>query len=145
MILGDSNLLLYAYDSRSKLHDKAKSWLEEAFSRPEPLCFAWLTLTAFIRIATHPRVFERPLSLAETVSIVSEWMKQSNFVILHPGERHWDIYRACMNEARAMGPLVMDSHLAALAIEHGATLHTNDKDFSRFKDLKLPFPLEPGD
>ena len=142
MILADANLLLYAYDSQSPFHQKAKSWMEDAFSRPEPFGFSWFTLTAFIRIATNPRVFQHPLSLVDTIAIVDEWLQTANAVILSPGHGHWDILRNYLRESQAAGPLATDAHLAALAVEHGATFHTNDRDFSRFNDLKLVFPLE---
>ena len=142
MILADANLLLYAYDFESPFHKKAKAWLEEAFSSSEPFCLSWLTLIAFIRIATNPRVFLHPLSLSETTTIIDEWLQMANAVILTPGHHHWAIFRRYLREAQAIGPLATDAHLAALAVEHGATLHTNDRDFSRFKDLKLAFPLE---
>jgi len=142
MILADANLLLYAYDSQSPVHRKAKAWMEEAFSRSEPFCFSWFTLTAFIRIATNPRVFQHPLSLGETIGVVDEWLQTTNAVILTPGHQHWGIFRSYLRESQAVGPLATDAHLAALAVEHGATLHTNDRDFSRFKGLKLAFPLE---
>ncbi len=61
---------------------------------------------------------------------------------LTPGHQHWGIFRRYLRESQAVGPLATDAHLAALAVEHGATLHTNDRDFSRFKELKLAFPLE---
>ncbi len=142
MILVDANLLLYAYDSLSPFHRRAKSWMEEAFSSPEPFCFSWFTLTAFIRIATNPRVFQHPLSLDETIEIIDEWLQMANAVILTPGHEHWAIFRRYLLEGQAIGSLATDAHLAALAAEHGATLHTNDRDFSRFKDLKVAFPLE---
>jgi hypothetical protein len=36
----------------------------------------------------------------------------------------------------------MDAHLAALAIEHGATLATTDRDYARFPGLKFFNPLD---
>jgi predicted nucleic acid-binding protein len=36
----------------------------------------------------------------------------------------------------------MDAHLAALAIERGATLCTTDRDFSRFDGLNIVNPLQ---
>ena len=49
--------------------------------------------------------------------------------------------RQLIDETGARGNLVADAHLAALAIEHGATLCTDDVDFRRFKGLKLELPL----
>jgi toxin-antitoxin system PIN domain toxin len=142
MILVDANLLLYAYDAQSPMHEKARRWLEDSFSRSEPFCFSWVTLTAFIRISTNLRVFHYPLSLVEAVRVVDEWLEQPNAVILNPGEHHWQIFSKYLKDSQATGPLATDAHLAALAVEHGATLGTNDRDFSRFEGLKVHFPLE---
>jgi toxin-antitoxin system PIN domain toxin len=96
---------------------------------------------AFVRIATNPRVFERPLSASEDQSAVSSWLSQPAAGILDPGERHWDILRELMRDGQTAGPLVMDAVLAAIAIEHGATVCTTDRDFSRFSGLKWTNPL----
>lgn len=141
MILVDANLLLYAYHPRAREHDASRHWLEAVLSGPELVRFAWLTLWAFLRITTNPRVFERPLSIAEAGAAVASWLERSNAGILEPGERHWEILRRLATTGQAGGPLLMDAALAAIAIEHGATLHTTDRDFSRFPGLKWTNPL----
>lgn len=141
MILVDANLLLYAYHPRSGQHLASRAWLEGVLSGPERVHFAWFTLWAFLRISTNPRVFARPLSAAEAEAAVSSWLAQPASSILEPGERHWEILRVLLREGQTVGPLVMDAALAALAIEHGATLHTTDRDFSRFPGLKWRNPL----
>ena len=141
MNLVDANLLLYAYHPRAERHDTSRAWLEAALSGPELVRFAWLTLWAFLRIATNPRVFDRPLSTAEAEAAVSSWLAQPNAGILEPGERHWEILHGLLRDGQAAGPLVMDAALAAIAIEHGATLYTTDRDFSRFPGLKWTNPL----
>ncbi len=141
MNLVDANLLLYAYHPRAEQHDTSRAWLEAALSGPELVRFAWVTLWAFLRIATNPRVFDRPLSTAEAKAAVSSWLAQPNAGILEPGERHWEILRGLRRDGQAAGPLVMDAALAAIAIEHGATLYTTDRDFSRFPGLKWTNPL----
>jgi hypothetical protein len=35
----------------------------------------------------------------------------------------------------------MDAHVAALAVEHGATLITSDRGFARFAGLRVEDPL----
>jgi len=142
LILVDANLLLYAYHPRAELHESSRAWLEATLSGPQLVRFAWLTLWAFLRISTHRRVFERPLSASEAGAAVSSWLAQPGAGILEPGERHWDILQTLMKEGQTTGPLVMDAALAALAIEHGATLHTTDRDFSRFPGLKWTNPLD---
>ena len=141
MILVDANLLLYAYHPRAEQHVASRAWLETALSGPDLVRFAWLTLWAFLRIATNPRVFERPLSTTEATAAISSWLGQPVAGILDPGERHWDILCGLVSEGQTAGPLVMDAVLAAIALEHGATVCTTDRDFSRFAGLKWTNPL----
>ena len=144
MILVDANLLLYAYHPRSEQHEASRAWLEGALSGSELIRFAWLTLWAFLRIATNSRVFERPLTRPEAEAAVASWLSQPPAGILEPGDRHWDILRGLMREGQTVGPLIMDAVLAAIALEHGATLYTTDREFSRFPGLKWTNPLIPG-
>ena len=141
MILIDANLLLYAYHPGAEQHEKSRAWLEGALSGPEVVRVAWLTLWAFLRIATNPRVFERPLSGLEAEAAISSWLAQPAAGILDPCERHWEILCGLVSEGQASGPLVMDAVLAAIAIEHGAMLCTTDRDFARFSRLKWTNPL----
>jgi toxin-antitoxin system PIN domain toxin len=143
MILVDANLLLYAYHPKADQHDASRAWLETTMSGSHLVRFAWVTLWAFMRLSTNRRVFERPLSVPEAQGVVSSWLAQPAVGILEPGERHWEILQVLMSGGQTTGPLVMDAALAALAIEHGATLHTTDRDFSRFAGLRYINPLEP--
>jgi len=139
--LVDANLLIYAYHPRAEQHERSRAWLEATLSGAELVRFAWLTLWAFLRISTNPRVFERPLSVSEAEAAISSWLAQPSAGVLEPGERHWDILRSLVREGQAAGPLVMDAVLAAIALEHGATLYTTDRDFSRFPRLRWSNPL----
>ena len=142
MILPDANLLLYAYHPRAEQHEASRTWIEAALSGSELVQFPWLTLWAFLRISTNPRAFEAPLSMAEATTIVSSWLARPNAVVLEAGQRHWEILRHLLDASQSVGPLVTDAALAALAIEHGATLHTTDRDFSRFPGLNWRNPIE---
>jgi toxin-antitoxin system PIN domain toxin len=142
VILVDANLWLYAYHPKAEQHEASRGWLEATLSGPELVRFAWLTLWAFLRIATNPRVFDRPLSTAEAEGAISSWLIQPSAGILEPGERHWDILRDVIQRGQASGPLIMDAVLASIALEHGAMLCTTDRDFARFPRLKWMNPLE---
>lgn len=83
-----------------------------------------------------------PREVEEMLVIVDRWLSRDNVLLVTPGHRHWPILRELLPSSRARGPLIMDAHIAALAIEHGATLCTNDRDFLRFPGLKLEFPLQ---
>ena len=143
MILVDANILLYAYHPRAVQHEASRAWLEATLSGSQFVRFAWLSLWAFLRISTNPRAFERPLSASEAAAAVSSWLAQPVAGILDPAERHWEILTTLMRQGQTSGPLVMDAVLAAIAIEHGATLHTTDRDFARFPGLTWVDPLEP--
>lgn len=141
MILVDANILLYAYNASSEKHAAARRWLEETLSGSEPVGLAWVTVLAFLRIATNPRAFPRRLSPKEAADTVSAWFDQPTVTVLNPGERHWEIFANLLKASQACGPLVMDAHLGALALECGATLVTTDKDFRRFEKLRVQFPV----
>ena len=141
MILTDANLLLYAYNVDAAEHNKSRQWLEAQLSGSNLFCFAWQTITAFVRISTNQRAFAAPLSTKEATSIVTDWLERPQTVLLTPGENHWAIFQKLLETGQAPGPLVMDAHLAALAVEHGATLASSDRDFARFPELKLTNPL----
>ncbi len=142
MILLDANLLIYAYDSLAARHSQARSWLELRFSGAENIGLSWITILAFMRIATSRRYESSPMTTAEAASIVDGWVAHPNVVLTSPTERHWRILSDLLPKSQVRGPLIMDAHLAALAIEHGATLCTNDRDFLRFPGLKVEFPLQ---
>ena len=141
MILLDANILLYAYDRESPRHDAARRWVEGVLSGDEAVGFPLVTLIAFVRIATNPAVYRRPLTPARAVEIVSSWLARPNVSVAAPSERHWAILADTLERGQARGPLVVDAHLAALAIEHGATLASTDRDFARFPGLRFRDPL----
>jgi toxin-antitoxin system PIN domain toxin len=142
VILLDVNLLLYAHNSGAREHKRAATWLEAAISGTEMIGLSWETILGFLRIATTPKLFAMPREIDEIIQIVDAWLVQENVVLVTPGDRHWPIFRDLLPKSQARGPLIMDAHLAALAIEHGATLCTNDRDFMRFPGLKVEFPLQ---
>jgi toxin-antitoxin system PIN domain toxin len=141
MILVDANLLIHAYNQRSADHDACRAWLERTLSRGTPVRLAWITLWAFLRITTHPRVFEHPFLVDEAGAIVDSWLAHPAVSVLEPGDRHWSLLRDLAAQTQAVGPLMMDAVLAALALEHGATLMTTDRDFARFADLHWENPI----
>jgi toxin-antitoxin system PIN domain toxin len=141
MKLVDLNLLLYAYNSSAGEHAAAGSWLKAVFAQ-QLVGFSWVTLLGFLRIVTDPKILANSKGLDEAVEIVSAWLSRSNVSILSSTDRHWTILSGLLPKHRVRGSLITDAHLAALAIEHGATLCTNDRDFLRFPGLKVEFPLQ---
>jgi toxin-antitoxin system PIN domain toxin len=141
MILVDANLLLYAYNTDAPEHKAAKKWLEDTLALPSPFGLSWITITAFIRISTNPRAFPKPLKIKEAIEIITELLDHPTVTILQPTERHWDLLKQMLVKGQVSGPLTTDAQVATLAIEHGATLYTTDRDFARFPKLKFHNPL----
>ena len=94
-----------------------------------------------VRITTRPAFGARPLSVEQALDVVSRWLGQPNATVLHPTDRHHVVLRELLEPLGAGGNLVADAHLAALAIEHGATLASSDTDFARFPRLRWVDPL----
>ena len=140
MIVLDANILLYAYYPRAAEHEACRLWVEEAFSGHIPVGLPWLSVWAFLRISTNPRAFEHPLTMAESRDIVSAWLEVPVVRLLEPGERYWQILSGLLTESQVYGPLVTDAAIAALALEHGASVCTTDRDFARFHDLETIDP-----
>jgi toxin-antitoxin system PIN domain toxin len=142
VIFPDANLLLYAEDSLSIHHESARAWWDASLSGVATVNLCWPVINAFIRISTNPRIHERPLSREESIERVDSWLDQLCVRMAGPTEFHWEIFQKQMNESAATGNLISDAHLAALAIEHGSTLYSTDRDFARFPSLKWENPLE---
>lgn len=141
MILVDANLLIYAYNLSSPFQEPARRWLEKVFSGSEPVGISWTSALAFLRITTNPKAFKNPFTVEEATSFVEAWYTQPSVVLVQAGEKHLRILVQLLRESRVQGPLVMDAHLAALAIEHEATLFSTDSDFSKFPGLAYKNPL----
>ena len=141
MIVLDANILLYAYDKASILHDKARSWVERVFSGTALVWIPYSTVSAFLRITTNPKLPGEKYTIAEAVQVVDRWLEQPNVRLLSPVDDHWLLFRKMMIEGQAYGALVSDAHLAALTMECGGILHTTDRDFTRFPGLRWTNPL----
>lgn len=141
MIIPDINLLVYAYNSDAPEHRKARVWWEGALSGRQPVALPWAVVTGFLRIMTSRRILVDPLSMKEAVAHARTWLEQPNARIVHPGPRHLDLIEDLSARIRTAGELTTDLHLAAIAIENQAELHSNDSDFSRFPGLRWINPL----
>lgn len=142
MILLDANLLIYAKFAEFSQHTTARSWLEDRFNQPGRVGIPWMSLLSFLRLATNPRVFKRPLSGTDAWQQVAEWLALPNVWTPHPTEQHPIILKTFFAELGITANLVPDAHLAALAIEHGLKLCSADGDFSRFPALIWENPLK---
>lgn len=144
MIIPDANVLLQAHHAGAPQHERARQWVESAFSGSDPVRLSWQTISAFLRVATHAKVFAHPYTMPEVIEIVRGWLGAPAVAVIEPGERYWDILSRLLVDSQVSGALASDAALAALAIEFGATLVTSDRDFRRFDGLKIFDPLSEG-
>jgi toxin-antitoxin system PIN domain toxin len=144
VILIDANLLLYAKFDDVPENRVVRPWLEEQLSSPGRIGIPWQSLLAFIRLSTNGRIFARPLSLQGAWHQTLEWLSNRRVWIPEATEDHVVVLGKLLEATHATGNLVMDAHLAALAIEHGLTLCSADADFARFSGVDWFNPLAPA-
>lgn len=132
----DANLLLYAYNERTKQHVAARTWLTERFASAEEIGLPMQSILAFIRISTNPRLSDISSTIGTALTVVDGWLMLPNVRIVVPGPGHWPIFKSLCVATSLTGDLSTDAHLAALAIEYGATLHSTDRYFARFPELR---------
>ncbi|GAB3706612.1 TA system VapC family ribonuclease toxin [Mariniluteicoccus flavus] len=142
-MLLDVNVLLYAVDRSSPDHARARDWLSAALTGSTRVGLPWQTIGGFLRIATHPRVFDQPLTTSQAWTAVDGWLASPVAWVPPTSERTVDILRTWMLQARTSGARTTDAQLAALAIEHGVPVVSTDADFAGFPGVAWINPLTP--
>ena len=142
MILPDVNVLIYAFRQGVPHHEVCRRWLDRVVRDETRFGISPLSLAAVVRVTTNPRTYATPSSIESAFKFCDNLLAQPHCQVVEPGERHFEIFKRLCIETGTRGPLVTDAALAALAIEHGATLCTTDRDFARFPGLRTLNPLE---
>lgn len=142
----DVNILLYASDESSQLHHKAVTFIERCANGDEVFCLAWVTVMSYLRMATHPRIFDRPLSHDEAARNVEALTGLPHCRVIGEDEAFWNHYREITTDVPTRGNLVPDAQLAAILRSHGITVvYTHDRDFLKFQFLDVRDPLGKRD
>lgn len=134
-MLIDANILLYSVDSASPFHDSSRDWLTNALNGPRRVGLPWVSLTAFLRIATNPRATTTPLTPTEAWEHVEAWLAAPAAWTPQPGIGHQAILRDLVVRLDVRAGLITDAVLAAICIEHGLDIVSADSDFARFTDI----------
>jgi toxin-antitoxin system PIN domain toxin len=140
MLLCDVNILVYAHREDAPNHAVYRKWLEALINSDETYAVSELVLSVFLRIVTHPKIFDPPSGLEDALAFVEAIRAQPNCVVVSPRERHWDIFQKLCLSANAKGNLIPDAYHAALAIETGCEWITTDRGFSRYPGLRWRTP-----
>lgn len=142
MIVPDVNLLVYAHDVQAPGHSAARQWWESTLNSPIRVGLGWVVVLGFIRVTTHPSILKNPLTVMEATERISSWLLCANVGLLDPSRDHWEQLRQMLDRIGVAGNLTTDAHLAVLAMEHNAEIHSSDHDFGRFPGLRWEDPLK---
>jgi uncharacterized protein len=137
MLLPDVNVLVHAVNTSARQHAEAVAWLTSALENGRGLALTWVSMLGFLRLSTRPGIFASPLPVPRALSILEAWIHAPGAMVVQPGPRHADLLGTLLRQTGTAGNLTTDAHLAALAMEHGATLGTFDRDFQRFSGLRV--------
>lgn len=143
MKLVDTNVLVNVANRDAEDHALAKGWLDRSLGGSAPVGFAWLALVGFVRIVTNPRIVPSPYTVAEAMTSVDAWLGARSAQVLQPGRSHAARFRQVLESGGGGANLTNDAHLAAIALEHRATVVSFDSDFARFPGVKWERP-RPG-
>jgi len=141
LIIPDINLLVYAHDSEFPRYGEVRDWWEELMNGSGSVGLAWIAMLGFIRITTNSKILENPIEPAAACAYVRSWLDRPQSIVIHPGDRYAEILFQLLEQAGSAGNLTTDAHLATLAIEHQAELHSADADMARFPGLRWVNPL----
>jgi len=141
LIVPDINLLIYAYNDGASQHAAARVWWEGLLCGQEHVGIAWVVSIGFIRLMSNDQVIRSPLSPLDAANRTKDWFRCPHVHPLNPGDRHLDYFNRNLAAQERGRNLITDAHIAALAMENDAVLHTNDSDFSRFPGLRWHNPI----
>jgi toxin-antitoxin system PIN domain toxin len=138
----DANVLLYASDASSAVHERARALVERVAEGPEIAYLFWPTIMAYLRIATHPAVFARPLTIVEAIGNIEQLLSRPHVRTTGETDTFWRALREVVDDALPSGNLVPDAHVVALMLENDVrTIWTRDRDYRRFPRIEARDPF----
>jgi toxin-antitoxin system PIN domain toxin len=137
VIAVDTNVLVYAHREELPQHDKARRRLTTLAESAARWAIPVFCLGEFVRVVTHPRVFDPPFTAGEACEALERVTASPSLVVLVPGDRYLTLLFEAIREADAVGNLTFDAQIVALCRETGVSaLLTADRDFDRFRGLR---------
>jgi len=134
----DTSILVRAHRSDLPQHDEALSRLRSLAEGLLPWHLPVFCLGEFVRVVTHPKIFERPSTLDEAMSALHGLLESPTLRILSPGLRYPELFDQALRAGDARGNLAFDAQIVALCWEHGIPrILTLDRDFHRFPNLQV--------
>lgn len=137
MIAVDTNILVYAHRAELTKHQAAARRLVELAEGSAPWALPVFCIGEFLRVVTHPRLFDPPHAAADACLALERVMKSPTLEVLFPGSSYPELLFEAVREAGAVGNLAFDAQIVALCREVGVdALLTEDRDFARFSGFR---------
>lgn len=143
MIVPDLNLLIYAHDPDSPVHESAQRWWTGLLDGVEPVGLPWAVLTGFMRLMSNAATVNPPWRPAQAARTVDSWLQYPHVTVIQPGPNHAQHLVQLLDSSDAGPNTVADAHIAALAAEYDAVVHSRDRDFQRFPGIRWHNPITP--
>ncbi len=140
MKLADTNVLIYAVSQQDPHHRSSRRWIEQTINSGETLLLPWLVVIGFVRLVTRAGILSIPLATDQAVQVARDWLANDNVLAPEPGAGHLVRVAGLLDTAGIAGNLVSDAHVAAIALEHDATVVSYDSDFGRFPGVRWQRP-----
>ena len=80
MILTDVNILIYAFRKESAQHERFNAWLEDIVKGTSAFGVSSIVLSGFVRIVTHPRIFQNPDGIDSALNFVNAIRSRRNCI-----------------------------------------------------------------
>ena len=135
MLLLDVNVVLAAHRDDHPHHQAVRPWFDDLLLNDRPFSVPASVWASFLRLATNRRIFADPTPRPEAFAFLQAVEAQPHHLVVAPGPRHLTLLEQLCDEGDAMGDLVPDAVLAAIAAEHSCTVVTLDHDFARFPSV----------
>jgi toxin-antitoxin system PIN domain toxin len=142
LLLLDVNVVLAAHRADHPHHPAVRGWLDSMLAGRGQFTVPLLVWASFLRLASNRRIFEVPSPRIDAFDFIEAIVAQPGHLLVAPGPRHLDLLRALCEEADALGDLIPDAVIAALAAEHSCEVVTLDRDFARFHSVEHRRPTE---
>ena len=139
----DANMLLYAANADAAEHPRAHEFLAGSLASSEAWYLTEGIVYEFLRLATHPAVFERPLTWDQALRFARVLYHRENVTVLNAGLDHWSTLAAALPRLRyAAGNQFVDIRSYVLMREHGIkTIYTANAAFHQLDDVRVVNPL----
>ncbi len=142
MIAVDTSVLVYARRAESPHHGAARALVAGLAEGTAPWALPWPVVYEFVRVVTHPRVFDPPSPLDAVLRDLESLLASPSLTLLGEGSGHARLMGEQLRGGSASGNLAHDAHIAALVVEHGVSeLLTADRDFARFPGVRARNPF----